>query len=35
MNVYYAEDRLTLLHGDAANLPLDDGSVDLIVCDRA
>ena len=31
MSVYYAEDRLTLLHGDAANLTLDDDSVDLIV----
>lgn len=31
MSVYYAEDRLTLLHGDAANLDLDDHSVDLIV----
>lgn len=28
---YYAEDRLTILHGDALNLELDDDSVDLIV----
>ena len=29
--MFYAEDRLTLLRGDAANLPLPDNSVDLIV----
>ena len=29
--VYYSEDRLTVLRGDAAHLPLPDNSVDLIV----
>lgn len=31
MTTYYAEDRLTILHGDAADLHLPDASVDLIV----
>ena len=31
MSTFYQEDRLTIIHGDAAELPLPDSSVDLLV----